>query len=155
MLFRSRYCVFGELTTGGRRPVSSTPRPAVSVSTSDCWRAGHSSCFKSRQTSDSSRTGLVPRSSASSRLTRSGPRPLTLSPSASYKQQKFNLLREESEGYAKLIVELQSNMGPAHSTATARSIEADATRMQRAKDVNDKVKTLIGTSLLATSGARR
>ena len=28
----------------------------------------------------------------------------------SYKQQKFNLLREESEGYAKLIVELNQEM---------------------------------------------
>ena len=28
----------------------------------------------------------------------------------SYKQQKFNLLREESEGYSKLIVELNKNI---------------------------------------------
>ena len=28
----------------------------------------------------------------------------------SYKQQKFNLLREESEGYAKLITELNQDV---------------------------------------------
>ena len=31
----------------------------------------------------------------------------------SYKQQKFNLLREESEGYIKLVVELDGRLGPA------------------------------------------
>ncbi|KAL8281053.1 hypothetical protein RQP46_006411 [Phenoliferia psychrophenolica] len=61
-----------------------------------------------------------------------------------YKQQKFNLLREESEGYAKLIVELLSNMGPPHSTTTARSQESEEQRMQRAQNVSDSIKNLIG-----------
>ncbi|KAG1874783.1 transcription factor/nuclear export subunit protein 2-domain-containing protein [Suillus subalutaceus] len=37
-----------------------------------------------------------------------------------YKQNKFNLLREQSEGYSKLSVELTSSLGPAHSHADAR-----------------------------------
>lgn len=32
--------------------------------------------------------------------------PLALGPPPSYKQQKFNLFREENEGYSKLIAEL-------------------------------------------------
>ena len=35
---------------------------------------------------------------------------LILHPFYSYKQQKFNLLREESEGYSKLITELQQDL---------------------------------------------
>ncbi|GAA5837682.1 hypothetical protein JCM3766R1_000555 [Sporobolomyces carnicolor] len=61
-----------------------------------------------------------------------------------YKQQKFNLLREESEGYAKLVVELLGNMGPAHSVETAKSRETEQERVRRAISVNDKVKSLIG-----------
>ncbi|GAA5926046.1 Tho2p [Sporobolomyces koalae] len=61
-----------------------------------------------------------------------------------YKQQKFNLLREESEGYAKLVVELLGNMGPAHDLKTAQSCETVVERKRRAVSVNDKVKSLIG-----------
>ncbi|GAA5887200.1 hypothetical protein JCM5296_004560 [Sporobolomyces johnsonii] len=61
-----------------------------------------------------------------------------------YKQQKFNLLREESEGYSKLVVELLSNLGPPHSTLTAQSQETEQERMRRAVSVGDKVKSLIG-----------
>ncbi|GAA5874250.1 hypothetical protein JCM16303_005789 [Sporobolomyces ruberrimus] len=61
-----------------------------------------------------------------------------------YKQQKFNLLREESEGYAKLVVELLGNMGPAHDVKTAKSRETQHERTRRAVSVNDKVKSLIG-----------
>lgn len=35
---------------------------------------------------------------------------LHFSPILSYKQQKFNLLREENEGYAKLIAELGQDL---------------------------------------------
>jgi len=62
----------------------------------------------------------------------------------SYKQQKFNLLREESEGYAKLVVELLGNMGPSHDIMTAQSRETEQERTRRATSVNDKVKSLIG-----------
>lgn len=71
----------------------------------------------------------------------------------SYKQQKFNLLREESEGYAKLIVELVSNMGPPHSVNDARSQESEQQRFVRARAVEDSVKSLIGSwSLDGLSG---
>lgn len=40
-----------------------------------------------------------------------------------YKQQKYNLLREESEGYSKLEVELLSSMGSPHSSRTAQPAE--------------------------------
>ncbi|GAA6028291.1 hypothetical protein JCM8097_006959 [Rhodosporidiobolus ruineniae] len=61
-----------------------------------------------------------------------------------YKQQKFNLLREESEGFSKLVVELLSNLGPAHSSQDGRSQESEAQRKKRAVSANDKVKNLIG-----------
>ena len=38
----------------------------------------------------------------------------------SYKQQKFNLLREESEGYSKLITELQQDF--ANSAITYQQV---------------------------------
>ncbi|KAI5476268.1 Tho2 protein [Pseudohyphozyma bogoriensis] len=62
-----------------------------------------------------------------------------------YKQQKFNLLREETEGYSKLVVEVTSNMGPAHSSATGKSQESEKQRFHRANAVQDSVKSLIGT----------
>lgn len=71
----------------------------------------------------------------------------------SYKQQKFNLLREESEGFSKLVVELLSNMGPAHSAVDGRSVESEAERMRRAKSVGDKVKNLIGEYKCEASAA--
>ena len=44
----------------------------------------------------------------------------------SYKQQKFNLLREESEGYAKLITELSKQVAPSskpsHALETIKSL---------------------------------
>ncbi|GAA5854301.1 hypothetical protein JCM8547_001771 [Rhodosporidiobolus lusitaniae] len=61
-----------------------------------------------------------------------------------YKQQKFNLLREESEGYSKLVVEFLTNMGPSHSSVTGKSQEREEERRRRAVSVNDKVKNLIG-----------
>ncbi|GAA5893597.1 hypothetical protein JCM8208_000838 [Rhodotorula glutinis] len=61
-----------------------------------------------------------------------------------YKQQKFNLLREESEGYSKLIVELLSDMGPPHSPETGASRENEHERTRRAQVAMDRVKNLIG-----------
>lgn len=61
-----------------------------------------------------------------------------------YKQQKFNLLREESEGYAKLAVELVSNLGPPHSPETGLAVESDKARSRRAKTVVDAIANLIG-----------
>lgn len=73
----------------------------------------------------------------------------------SYKQQKFNLLREESEGYAKLVVELLGNMGPPHDVFTAKSKETEQERIRRAISVNDKVKSLIGKSCPLSILSRR
>jgi len=39
-----------------------------------------------------------------------------------------------------------SNMGPAHSSVDASAMESEGERMSRAKDLNDKVKNLIGPS---------
>ncbi|KAG2043203.1 transcription factor/nuclear export subunit protein 2-domain-containing protein [Suillus americanus] len=61
-----------------------------------------------------------------------------------YKQNKFNLLREQSEGYSKLSVELTSSLGPAHSHADARPVESYASIEDRARQVWEKVISLIG-----------
>jgi len=46
----------------------------------------------------------------------------------SYKQRKFNLFREESEGYAKLIVELNQEITPS----------------VKSSDILEAIKALIG-----------
>ncbi|KAK9763193.1 THO2 plays a role in transcriptional elongation, variant 2, partial [Basidiobolus ranarum] len=55
-----------------------------------------------------------------------------------YKQQKFNLLREESEGYAKLITELTSNTDSSFDNQEEPAIQA------RVNEVLQNVMTLIG-----------
>jgi THO complex subunit 2 len=62
----------------------------------------------------------------------------------SYKQNKFNLLREQSEGYSKLTAELTSSLGPAHSPATGRPTESYSSIEDRARPVWEKVISLIG-----------
>lgn len=62
----------------------------------------------------------------------------------SYKQNKFNLLREQSEGYSKLTAELTSSLGPAHSAATGQPTESYASIEERARPVWEKVISLIG-----------
>lgn len=61
-----------------------------------------------------------------------------------YRQNKFNLLREQSEGYSKLNSELTSNLGPAHSPNTGAPLEPATTIAQRAETVWRKVIGLIG-----------
>lgn len=62
----------------------------------------------------------------------------------SYKQNKFNLLREQSEGYTKLTTDLIASLGPPNSAATATPIESfDAIRV-RAAAVWECVVSLIG-----------
>ena len=63
---------------------------------------------------------------------------------SSYKQNKFNLLREQSEGYSKLTAELTSSLGPAHSPITGRPTEPYASIEERARPVWEKVISLIG-----------
>ena len=62
----------------------------------------------------------------------------------SYKQNKFNLLREQSEGYSKLTAELTSSLGPSHSPTTGRPVESYALIEDRARSVWERVISLIG-----------
>lgn len=62
----------------------------------------------------------------------------------SYKQNKFNLLREQSEGYSKLAAELTSSLGFGHSPATGRPTEPYSVIEARARIVWEKVNSLIG-----------
>lgn len=64
--------------------------------------------------------------------------------SCSYKQNKFNLLREQSEGYSKLVIELTSGMGPPHSPVTGTPTETYKELHARASHVWGKVISLIG-----------
>ncbi|KAG6378421.1 transcription factor/nuclear export subunit protein 2-domain-containing protein [Boletus reticuloceps] len=61
-----------------------------------------------------------------------------------YKQNKFNLLREQSEGYSKLCAEVMSSLGPSHSPQDGRPIESAASIEDRSRIVWDKVMGLIG-----------
>ncbi|TDL29757.1 hypothetical protein BD410DRAFT_710827 [Rickenella mellea] len=61
-----------------------------------------------------------------------------------YKQNKFNLLREQSEGYAKLTTDLVSSLGLPHSLATGLPTESPAATESRAQSAWDKVISLIG-----------
>ncbi|KAF7978302.1 hypothetical protein HWV62_899 [Athelia sp. TMB] len=61
-----------------------------------------------------------------------------------YKQNKFNLLREQSEGYSKLTTELTSSLGPAHNSATGYPAEPFSSIVARARPVWEKVISLIG-----------
>ncbi|KAF8165073.1 transcription factor/nuclear export subunit protein 2-domain-containing protein [Crassisporium funariophilum] len=61
-----------------------------------------------------------------------------------YKQNKFNLLREQSEGYSKLTVELTSSLGPPHSPSTGCPTESNAVIEDRARPVWEKIISLIG-----------
>lgn len=62
----------------------------------------------------------------------------------SYKQNKFNLLREQSEGYTKLSTELIQSMGPAHLSSTALPAEDESIIETRARAAWNKVIGLIG-----------
>lgn len=62
----------------------------------------------------------------------------------SYKQNKFNLLREQSEGYSKLTTEITSSLGPPHSPQTGLPTESPSVIENRARPVWGKVISLIG-----------
>ena len=62
----------------------------------------------------------------------------------SYKQNKFNLLREQSEGYTKLTTHLVGSLGPSHSPQTARPVESITALNARAAAAWEKVVALIG-----------
>ncbi|KAH8106136.1 transcription factor/nuclear export subunit protein 2-domain-containing protein [Cristinia sonorae] len=61
-----------------------------------------------------------------------------------YKQNKFNLLREQSEGYSKLVAELTSSLGPAHSSSTGLPSETASAVAARAGPAWERVVGLIG-----------
>ena len=68
-----------------------------------------------------------------------------------YKQQKFNLLREENEGYSGLIGELIGGMGPPIAAVTTQTgsvevveREGEEERNRRARKVMNDISALIG-----------
>ncbi len=63
-----------------------------------------------------------------------------------YKQTKFNLLREESEGYAKLITEITSNMYTFSSFGMSQEDinKNEAILKERVRLVLTNIKSLIG-----------
>lgn len=62
----------------------------------------------------------------------------------SYKQNKFNLLREQTEGYTKLIAEVSASIGPSHDSSTGLPVEGKTILTERAKIAWEKVLGLIG-----------
>lgn len=62
----------------------------------------------------------------------------------SYKQNKFNLTREQSEGWSKFTTELTGSLGPSHSTSSGLSTEDSEALSQRARGVWDRLVSLIG-----------
>src|SRR5690349_5673845 len=63
---------------------------------------------------------------------------------ASYKQTRYNLLREQSEGYSKLVTELYQSVGPAHDVSTGDPAETKARLVQRAQETWARIVALIG-----------
>ncbi|TBU49613.1 transcription factor/nuclear export subunit protein 2-domain-containing protein [Dichomitus squalens] len=61
-----------------------------------------------------------------------------------YKQNKFNLLREQSEGYSKLTTELTSSLGPSHSPSTGYPSEPIEAIEARARPTWERALGLIG-----------
>ncbi|KAF9045967.1 hypothetical protein BDZ89DRAFT_1155277 [Hymenopellis radicata] len=61
-----------------------------------------------------------------------------------YKQNKFNLLREQSEGYSKLTTELTASLGPPHTSSDGRPTESLSAIENRARPVWAKIISLIG-----------
>lgn len=62
----------------------------------------------------------------------------------SYKQNKFNLLREQSEGYTKLTTDLINSLGPPNDAASALPVESFEAVQNRAAAVWQRVVGLIG-----------
>lgn len=62
----------------------------------------------------------------------------------SYKQNKFNLLREQSEGYSKLTTELTSSLGPSHAPTTGQPVESLSAIEARARPTWERVVGLVG-----------
>ncbi|OCB90862.1 hypothetical protein A7U60_g1886 [Sanghuangporus baumii] len=61
-----------------------------------------------------------------------------------YKQNKFNLLREQSEGYTKLTTDLIGSLGPPNDLSSALPVESFEAAQSRAASVWERVVSLIG-----------
>ncbi|KAJ1311288.1 hypothetical protein OPQ81_009786 [Rhizoctonia solani] len=61
-----------------------------------------------------------------------------------YKQTRYNLLREQSEGYSKLVAELYQSIGPSHDVSTGEPAETKARLVQRAQETWARIVALIG-----------
>lgn len=64
--------------------------------------------------------------------------------SHSYKQNKFNLLREQSEGFSKLITEVTSALPPPHSPATGLPLDPSSISPERVQPIWKRIVSLIG-----------
>jgi THO complex subunit 2 len=62
----------------------------------------------------------------------------------SYKQNKFNLLREQSEGYSKLATEVTSALPAPHSPATGLPLEPPSVVLERVQPIWKRIVSLIG-----------
>jgi THO complex subunit 2 len=62
----------------------------------------------------------------------------------SYKQNKFNLLREQSEGFSKLVTEVTSALPPPHSPATGLPLEPSSVFPERVQPIWKRIVSLIG-----------
>jgi THO complex subunit 2 len=62
----------------------------------------------------------------------------------SYKQYKFNLLREQSEGFSKLITEVTSALPPPHSPATGLPLDPSTISPERVQPIWKRILSLIG-----------
>lgn len=89
-------------------------------------------CRERLETSLSSNAGLIPDKSMFDK------KEIRMKTGLFYKQNKFNLLREQSEGYSKLTAELTSSLAPPLTPLTSAAIE------DRARPVWEKVISLIG-----------
>jgi THO complex subunit 2 len=65
-------------------------------------------------------------------------------PSTSYKQHKFNLLREQSEGYSKLLVEITSNLPASNDPATGLPTLTGLELSDLASAAWEKIVSIIG-----------
>ncbi|KAH9077515.1 transcription factor/nuclear export subunit protein 2-domain-containing protein [Lactarius deliciosus] len=61
-----------------------------------------------------------------------------------YKQNKFNLLREQSEGYSKLFTEVTSALPAPHSPATGLPLEPLSVSPERVQAIWKRIVSLIG-----------
>ncbi|KAF8312836.1 hypothetical protein DL93DRAFT_2098082 [Clavulina sp. PMI_390] len=62
-----------------------------------------------------------------------------------YKQTSYNLLREETEGFSKLVTEVVASVGPPHDPSTGYPVESSQTLRLRAAKAWENIIGLIGS----------